>query len=268
MVLYFIKDSLSIIFDYINSIIWFLPRITVCLSIFPFFSQVVISNFIRQAIAVALALIPSASYVNAVDAKERTFIELSVFAIHEVFFGLILGLIVSIPFFILRFTGAFIDAWRGATFSTLIDPTSGNDELPIEKLLGYTYSLLFFSGPSIILAINCVYDSFLIIPPGITSYDVNDGLLHFAINELSKTFYFAVILGGPVLIAIMLAELALAVISVYSPALSVYSIEMAFKSVAAIAMLLVTFEFASDEIMRISHEGVFMMSKTLLRAAG
>ncbi|MFN7836287.1 MAG: EscT/YscT/HrcT family type III secretion system export apparatus protein [Burkholderiaceae bacterium] len=260
----FIKDLTDPITHLIKAVLWFLPRTIMCFSVWPLFSQMLTGPFLRNGAAVAIALIPASFYINSVQSVSRTPFDIVLFALRESAFGLLLGLTTALPFFTFRAFGAFIDVYRGATFATLIDPTTGNDELVTEKLMSFLFTLLIISGPSLMLTVNSLYNSFLVIPPGFSTPESFRVWVNALVDLFGRHMLYAVILTGPILIGVFLIEVALSIISVYAPSLQIYSIEATLKTTAALFILIAMLEFAGDDILKVVNHNIELVNKLFL----
>lgn len=92
------------------------------------------------------------------------------------------------------------------------------------------------------------------MPPGmieITSLtDWGVTLLQMTADHMT----FAVLLAGPVLVAVLLVEICVEVVSAFAQQLQVYSLQFGLRSIFGIAALLVMLHFAEDEIFRLFRE--------------
>jgi type III secretion protein T len=201
--------------------------------------------------------------MNAVDLGNRPLLELMFFGIREAAVGMMLGFTISFPFFAFRAFGAFVDAWRGATFATLIDPSTGADELVTEKLMMYAFTMFFISGPSLMFAMQALYDSFLLLPPGTMPTHSLNLWVSTLIDLFTRYISYAFVLSGPIFVGVMLVEAALSVISVYAPSLQVYSIDASVKSIFALGILAAMFEFAGDDIILLINKNIEIVGKLL-----
>ncbi|MCQ8895548.1 flagellar biosynthetic protein FliR [Limnobacter humi] len=249
--------------DLIAAIMWFMPRTMVFIGFIPLFSKNYSSTMSRIAIASALSFVPAQFYFHIAGHVFNQPGILVLTAFSEACLGLFMGLTLSLPYHALMTLGALADVYRGATFAAMSSPVQSEEVLPAQELMGYFYMILFVSGPMLILSITALYQSFIVMPPGMIHSDSlsqwGDGLIRLFANFFS----LALLLSAPLLIVTMLSELAMSVISAFAPNLQVYSLQYALRSLIVIAVLYLVLEYASDEMIRSFNIQLQWLNKSL-----
>ena len=105
--------------------------------------------------------------------------------------------------------------------------------------------------------LRAVYESFIFWPIGSfwPKFVGNDGGLFF-LQQLDRFMYVAMIMAAPVLIAMFLSELGLAMISRFAPQLQVFFLSMPIKSAVGLFVLIIyagfLFEYLGPELRAIT----------------
>lgn len=234
--------------DFIHVLSYYLPRVSAFMLFFPPFSRGYTSPFIRAAVGLSLVLYPAFSSMEFYKAeiKPASFGVLTF--IGEVMLGAMLGLTISLPYYAFKGFGALVDVYRGATFSGQVTGNDSGEELPLETLFGLMFAALIFSGPGLHAVSVHLLKSFMLMPPGSLGVLGYQTWISSLMRLTADHIQFAVVLSGPVLIAVLVVEIAVEIISAFAQQLQVYSLEYALRSVFGIAALLTLMSFAEDEI--------------------
>ena len=172
----------------------------------------------------------------------------------EVVLGAMLGMTIFMPYAAFRAVGALVDVYRGATFAAQATGTDGGEELPLETLFAYMFAAMILAGPGLHAVTIHLIHSYLIMPPGMVEITSLTEWGATLIRMMADHIAFAVLLSGPVLIAVLLVEICVEIVSAFAQQLQVYSLQFGLRSVFAIAALLVMLHFAEDEMFRMFKE--------------
>jgi len=159
-------------------------------------------------------------------------------AAKETFIGLLLGLLFSAPFWIAEAAGELVDQQRGSRGNnSLPDPSGGEQVGPTGTLLVLTLLTVFFVLGGLRWLIDGLYASYAIWPafdiaPRLAP-DAGRQMLHVLDSILGAGFLLALPLVG----AMLLAELALALVSRFVPSLNVFDLAMAVKGLVQVVGL-------------------------------
>ncbi|MBC6444101.1 MAG: type III secretion system export apparatus subunit SctT [Alphaproteobacteria bacterium GM202ARS2] len=158
-------------------------------------------------------------------------------AIKEVAVGVLLSFVVAIIFWGVQGAGFFIDNQRGATIASSYDPLSGNQASPLAMIMLNVFIIYFIVSGGFFILLSLVYGSYAVWPiesplPRITL----EGAL-FVLSEVDLLVRIALLIAAPVLLAMMLSELSLALVSRFAPQLNVFNVAFSVKSGVAIFVL-------------------------------
>lgn len=234
--------------EYLSVLSYFLPRTVSFMLFFPLLSKGYSSNFIKMSVGSALVLYPALAAIEFYSSPQHVPSFTVITFLSEVLLGGFLGLTIAFPYFAFKGFGALVDVYRGATFAGQVTGNDSGEELPIETLFGYLFAALILAGPGLHAITVHLLKSYLLMPPGFLSIlDMGEWLQ--SLMRLTADFItFAVLLSGPVLIAILAVELAVQIIAAFAQQLQVYSVEYSLKSLFGILALLGLLHFAEEDI--------------------
>lgn len=240
--------------QFIAVVAYFMPRTVAFVWFFPILSKGAGSNFIKLVIAAVLVLYPAFAVSLQLSANLATPGGAVLTFVSEVLLGILMGLGIAMPYFAFKAFGALIDVYRGATFAAQVSGNESGEELPIETLFGYMFAALIFAGPGLQAVSQHLLDSFLLMPPGTLAIDGLSGWISTLMTLMADHILFAVVLSAPVLIAILVVELALEILSSFTQQLQVYNLQYGFRSVFGVAGLLLVFHFTEDNMLSMFRE--------------
>jgi type III secretion protein T len=212
-------------------------RMVGILLVLPAFSRNLIPGLVRTGIAFGLvALLVPTVFLDPALPSLGLF-ELAALLIKETAVGTFIGLAFSIPFFGVEAAGFFIDNHRGAAIAGSLDPLSGSESSPLGILFLQVYTAYFFTTGGFLLMLGVVYDSYALWPVLSFWPELPPEIVDFALGLLDKVVRLAVLLAGPIIIVMFLAELGLALISRFAPQLNVFVLAMPVKSGVGLFLL-------------------------------
>jgi type III secretory pathway component EscT len=237
--------------EFLAVLAYFLPRTISFMLFFPVLSKAASSNLIKMSVGSALVLYPAlaATGVYASPQNAPAFTLLTFMS--EVMLGGFLGLTISFPYYAFKGFGALIDVYRGATFAGQVTGNDSGEELPIETLFGYFFAALILAGPGLHALTEHLLKSYLVMPPGSLDLMSISDWLQSLLRLTADFIAFAVLLSGPVLIAILVVEMAVQIIAAFAQQLQVYSVEYSLKSLFGILALVGLLHFAEEDILKL-----------------
>lgn len=244
-------ETLKWLADPVNDAVWAmllcLPRMLIIMQFWPVWADALPAQLLKNTAAMALLIIPAWHFFPVIDLMGVSATSIAWFALTESALGLMIGMMLALPWYAIKATGALIDVLRGATFSALINPASGGEELTLERLGGMVYGLWLVLSPLWLQSIELVYATYLQWPPSLTVQV--DPTAYWSLLEPLVTGHlvWALRLFAPVLVLILLVECVLYLISGYASNIQVYSIDAALKCVLALFALLLMSWYAPDE---------------------
>jgi type III secretion protein T len=218
-----------------------LPRMLAAFAVLPFMGKSVMGGaIIRNGVVASLALMVFPVMDHQLDGIKLEVANVMLIILKEVFIGVVIGYLATIPFWAIEAAGFFIDNQRGSTMASSLNPLSGSQASPIGILLVQAVTTVFFVSGIFLLFLSALYASYVTWP--VTSFYPNwlnsDAPLFF-IKQMDILITLTVIFSAPAIIAMFLSEFGLGLISRFSPQLNVFFLAMPIKSAVAIAVLMI-----------------------------
>lgn len=217
---------------------------------FPLISGEQVPAIVRAVLCMALTPFLGFPQMASGVADQVDMREIYLLLFKEAAFGAFLGLITGLPLRLPEIIGGMIDNQRGTAVTDTYNPTSGSDASLLGQLLSLTMVVYFFSSGGLDQLVLMLAGSFKLLP--ISSYvPVVDSNIWLVMLEMF-TRYLSVfaILTLPVMVAMFLAEIALAVASRFAQSLNVFSLAQPIKALVAISLLITMMPRINHEVMK------------------
>ena len=155
----------------------------------------------------------------------------------EALVGALSGFAATLAYTAIAFGASQLDFQAGFSFAALYDSTFGTQGAILERFYGAIGALLFFQTDAHHLIIQALVQMFQLVPLGTFSVtQVNPELLA---QIAASSFVIAFELVFPVLVALLLADMALGVLARVAPQFGIFQIGLQIKvgiSLAAVAL--------------------------------
>jgi flagellar biosynthesis protein FliR len=203
----------------------------------PPFNSRVIPAPVKGALAMALSLLLSTQIAPDLPTPTAGF--LAVAAVTEVVIGAALGFLVQVLFTAVQMAGDLIDVTGGFSLQPAFDPLSMTQNAAIGRLHYLLATTLLFSSGGHLLLVRGFAASYEGLPVGA---DVpTDQIGSVMITAISMMFLAALQIAGPMVAVLLLADVALALLSRAAPSLNIFSFGFPVKITLTLVMLGLTF---------------------------
>ena len=251
-------EGLKLLTDPINDWVWvtllLLPRLLVIMQFWPVLVDTVQTQLLKNTAAMGLLLIPAWYLLPHVETFSLKNKSLALYALTEAAIGLVIGLALALPMYALKAFGALVEVLRGTTFSVLLNPSSGGEELTMERLAGMGFGLWLVLTPFWLKAFELVYETYLLIPPS-QSMAGQLALSWAAIRDLfGNHLVWSLRYLAPVFVLVLLSEAVLYLISGYASSIQTYSVDAALKTLVCLWMLLMLSWYAPDSGIQLTED--------------
>jgi type III secretion protein T len=230
-----------------------LPRLFAYFAASQLFPPTSMPRLARTALILVLAIIAVPINLGAAETVGRTVPTFALLFAKEYLIGFLLGYTVGWVFWSVQSVGALIDNQRGAAIASSIDPLQGHETSPLGIMFSQVFLTYIFTTGAILPLIGLVYQSYLIWPAGAALPDVSSDLPRSVLALADHALSITLLLAGPIIAVMFLAEFALALVSRFAPQIQVFILAMPIKSALAIFMLIfylgVMLPFANDTIL-------------------
>ncbi|MBU1230739.1 MAG: flagellar biosynthetic protein FliR [Proteobacteria bacterium] len=220
-------------------------RISVVLFVMPFFGDN-IPNVIKATLLLVLtlavwpALSFPASYFPAHPASL-----VAMFA-GELVLGMALGIIVRMLIAAVQIGGAIINFQMGFSMVNAVDPLTGQQEPVTTHFLYMCTMLTFLTLNGHLHLIRALGNSFEIVPPG--GLFLTPQLMTEVMLFAKQMFILGVRIAAPVILALFLVDLALALISKMAPQMNILTMGFPLKIMVGFLFLTFIMELMSEYV--------------------
>ncbi len=228
------------------SLLLTLIRVSLMVFLLPIFGGDGAPRVLKASICLALTLAiwPQVSFPG--EAMPAHPFELMLVVLGELVLGLMLSLVVRFTFTGIQSGGQILAFQMGFSMATTVDPMQGEQETVISHFL-YTVAILTFlvlNGHLYVL--KALMDSFKLIPPG--GLVISPPLGAEIINLSAQIFVLAIKVAAPVLAALFLVELALALMARAAPQMNLLIIGFPLKIAIGLFFLGMLFTLMAEHI--------------------
>lgn len=232
----------------------FLARFLPIVALSPFFGARVLPHPVKMTFALSIFVV----FLPQLLTVTKTPVGFNPYALvlitKELFIGLILGFIISMPFSIAQNVGMIIDHQRGGASLMVNDPTIQNQSSPLGTLFNMVLIFLFFviDGPFIFL--NAIIMSYDIVPPdqfiNAHFFDKSSTFWEMMIQIFNKVMVLSMQLASPALLAILMTDMFLGIANRLAPQVQITFLGMPLKSLLALVVICFGWKLFAEEMVR------------------
>ncbi len=238
-------------YDFMVALAFAQPRTIAMMAALPFFHPQMMPNMVRMGVAAGITVIVVPPLIPHVH-LDHSGMQLLLLLCKEAFVGFVLGFLLAIPFWAFEAVGFLIDNQRGASIASTLNPLTGNDSSPLGILFNQAFIVFFFVAGGFMLILGLLYDSFRLWPVFEWAPTLKADTMPLLLAQLDRLMRLCMLYGAPVLVAMFLSELGLALVSRFVPQLQVFFLAMPIKSALALMVLIVymttLFELGLDAV--------------------
>lgn len=214
-----------------------LPRVMMSLRQLPIFFANSAPMRIRMAMAIALSLPVAILIYDQLGQRQLAVIEIIWLVVKEVLIGMIIGFLVSLPFWILQNIGVLIDHQRGNSMFPN-SPGSDPDSLPTGEFIKRFGVLIFMEMGILGNIFSSLIDSYMIWPALNPIPPIDAMRLDLIIDRFNHMMISTVLYSSPVILVLLLIEFGFGLLSIYAPQIHVNTAAPALKSLFAMLILM------------------------------
>ena len=204
----------------------------------PIFGRRNLPTYYKVGFAFFLALMLVGSGGISVPLGAGSPIEFAILVAKELAVGISIGFIPYLMFSVIYLAGQIIDMQIGFSMVSVLDPLS-NLQVPVTSNFYFIICVLAFitvnAHHSVIAAI---YRSYELVPLGV--FSLGDGVMGGIMRLFADIFAVGLRLAAPIVFAILIADVALGVVSKAMPQMNVFMVGMPLKILAGLLIMIVT----------------------------
>lgn len=160
--------------------------------------------------------------------------------IWELALGVAMGFLIQLVFAALAIAGEAVAMGMGLGFANMVDPQNGSSVPTMSQHFSLLATILFVTINGHLLMLQMLFDSFALIPPGTRPFGEAE---RSVILDWGAVMYAnALFLSLPVLIAMLLTNLAFGVITRAAPQLNVFAIGFPLMLVFGFVVVMINTE--------------------------
>lgn len=241
-----------------------LVRVLGLLSAAPIFSNATIPRRVRLilgliisfAIAPALPPLPNiavGSWISLVILTEQYLI------------GLLMGMTLRIVFAAIDLAGELIGLQMGLSFAVFYDPMSSGQTPVITEFLSLFASLVFLAMDGHLVVLAALAQSFQLLPVTPEPFAIKglEGFLSWA----GTLFSAGILLSLPLVAALLIANLALGVLTRMAPTLNLFAIGFPVTLTAGFVVLMLSLPYMGGALERLYSQGFSALEKVIKASA-
>lgn len=198
-----------------------LARPTAMLAISPVLTRASLTGLLRGAVAAVLALPAVPHLAGQVVVGAQAPLALLLLTAKEAVMGAVLGFVLGLPFWAFDVAGDLLDQQRGATAGRLSDPAGFDDVSVTGTLLVLTGITLFVATGGLQTLASLLYASWAVWPPLAAMPSPTAQAPALILGFLDAVLRQGVLLGAPVVAAMLLTDVAMILVGRFAPQLRI-----------------------------------------------
>lgn len=201
----------------------------------PIFSSKNVPNYVKIGFSLAVAFILYPFFYSTQIVIPESIFPYIIILFKELVVGMVIGFASSMIFYAIQSAGNILDMQIGFGIVNIFDPLSGQ-QLPLVGNFKYMLALIVFlvtNGHHVLLT--ALVDSFRLVP--VTGVVFHTELMGIFVNMVTELFVLALKISLPVLVAILLTDMALGVLARTMPQMNVFVVGVPGKIIVGIFVL-------------------------------
>jgi type III secretion protein T len=233
----------------------------------PFFGARVLPHPVKMTLAISWFVIFLPQLLTVTTTQIPFGPYALVLIVKELFVGLLLGFLMSMPFTIAQNVGILIDHQRGGASLMVNDPTIQNQSSPLGTLFNMVLIFIFYfiDGPFIFL--NAIISSYDIVPPdkflNPHFFEKTTELWGIMVSLFNKVMVLSMQLASPALLAILMTDFFLGIANRLAPQVQITFLGMPLKSLLALTVVCFGWRLFSEEMVRQAYQWLDTVNHTL-----
>jgi flagellar biosynthetic protein FliR len=211
-----------------------LMRVAPLFVVAPLFSAQQIPAQVKGVIAVAIA-IGLTGVVTQGQQLPGDPLGVGALALEQILVGTAFALVLAAMFAALEIGGSFLDTVSGFAYGSLINPLTGTNSAVIARMYTMVGTMLFIAIGGDAYVLRGIARTFDLVPLG--AAPKLDSLVGGVVSAFAAMFTAALEVAGPVLLALIVTDIAFGLVSRVVPQLNVFAVGLPVK--VGVALLLV-----------------------------
>lgn len=172
----------------------------------------------------------------------------------EAVIGLALGFVLQVAFSVPLIAAEQIAGTMGLAIATSVDPSSGAQSGVVGQVFSVLMIFVFIALGAHLLWLELVIESYRMIPPGSSWISAETGRSIVAFAGLG--FATAAAMALPIVLVLLLVQLATGVLSRSAPALNLFALGLPAGVFAGLAALIIALPILTEQLVVLSEDAV------------
>lgn len=242
-----------------------LARILGLVAVGPVFGSLAIPQNIRlmAGLAITLAIAPAIPPMPAIPAG--SWAGLAILA-QQMVIGIVLGLSLRIVFVAVDVAGDLIGLQMGLSFAVFYDPTNTGQTAVVTEFFSLLAVLLFLSLNGHLLMLSLLAQSFTLLPVSLAPFAAKG---YAALLSWAATMFLAgVLLSLPLIAALLIANIAMGVLTRVAPQLNLFAVGFPVTLMAGFLVIMISLPYFAAALERLYGQGFAAMTTIMKAGAG
>ncbi|MFJ1469530.1 flagellar biosynthetic protein FliR [Massilia orientalis] len=241
------------LYAWIGGLLWPLTRILGLVAVAPVFGNTAVPILIKTTLGVLLAAIigPTLPPVPAVDPTSWAGI---LIVAQELLIGVAMGFAMRLVFAAVEFAGEVASSTMGFSFATFFDPSSAGRSSAISQFLALVATMAFLAMNAHLVLIEALAESFFTLPISATPMSLSAPLE--MVRWGSRVFSAGLQIAMPIVAAMLITNIALAILTRAAPQLNLFGIGFPITLGAGFLIISLTLPYLGTPLQNLFNQGI------------
>lgn len=222
------------------------PRILVTFALLPVLTEPLLPSTLRNGIVMILSLFVLPLTHEQLLNVHMDIVTILTLVIKEGLLGLLLGYVLSVPFWALKAAGFLMDMQRGVMSALFFSPLTNNMTSPLGGLFNIFLTTILLVSGGFLLLLQTLFLSYQTWPIDQFFPQVTLEVASFFLQQLDLLLYTSVLIAGPFIGMMFLVDFGLGMVGRFMPQLNVFLAAMPVKSGLTFFMLTLYIGFLAE----------------------
>jgi len=204
----------------------------------PIFGSQAVPRRVRALVAVIISLLVTPTCMNTTLPLVDRFLTWARLLANEVVVGLLLGLGVTILFSGIQIAGQIVGQMSGLSLADIFNPGIEEEVSVFSQLFYFLMLAVFVAIGGHCIVTEAILDTFAAAPPGHVT--LGNDVVEVVVNVVTQSFVLGIRAAAPLLIALLLSNLVLGLISRTLPQINVIVVGFGVNSLLTLGMLVLS----------------------------
>ena len=241
------------LYAWIGGLLWPLTRILGLVAVAPVFGNTAVPILVKTTLGVLLAAIigPTLPPVPAVDPTSWAGI---LIVAQELLIGVAMGFAMRLVFAAVEFAGEVASSTMGFSFATFFDPSSAGRSSAISQFLALVATMAFLAMNAHLVLIEALAESFFTLPISATPMSLSAPLE--MVRWGSRVFSAGLQIAMPIVAAMLITNIALAILTRAAPQLNLFGIGFPITLGAGFLIISLTLPYLGTPLQNLFNQGI------------